>query len=111
MKIVLREEATVYEFFHEFMHYRHSQQLGLKQYLSLGGHGTTGELIKEQWVFDKLIENSKYLTKGEIEHAWKYLNKRVYPKFGKDPIDLPFDNNKVPEIKKDIKLHDILKIN
>lgn len=110
MKIVLREEATIYEFFHEFMHYKHSQVLGLKKYLSLGGHGTAGELIKEQYVFDKLIENYKYLTKGEVEHAWKYLNKRVYGKFGKDSIDLPFDISKIPDVKKEIKLHDILKI-
>jgi len=110
MKIVLREEATVYEFFHEFMHYKHSQVLGLKKYISLGGHGTAGELIKEQYVFDKLIENYKYLTKGEVEHAWKYLNKRVYGKFGKDSIDLPFDISKIPDVKKEIKLHDVLKI-
>jgi len=110
MKIVLREEATVYEFFHEFMHYNHSQALGLKKYLSLGGRGTLGELEKEQWVFDMLMKNKDYLTQSEIDHAVYYINDKVRNRFGKDHIDLDFDLSKIPEVRKEIKISEILKI-
>lgn len=108
MKIVLREEATVYEFFHEFMHYTHSQALGLKKYLSLGGYGTTGEVIKEKWVFDKIIENKDLMTKTELEHALDYLNDKPYRRHGIDPIDFDFDINKIPEVRKEVKIKEIL---
>jgi hypothetical protein len=115
MKIVLREEATVYEFFHEFMHYKHSQMLGLKKYLSLGGRGTLGELEKEQWVFDMLMKNKDYLTKSEIVHAFDYINNPnpslgVRARFGKSPMSVDFDINKIPEVRKEIKTSEILKI-
>lgn len=115
MKIVLREEATIYEFFHEFMHYRHSQVLGLEKYLSLGGRGTLGELEKEQWVFDMLMKNKDYLTKSEIVHAFDYINNPnpslgVRARFGKDPVSVDFDINKIPEVRKEIKASEILKI-
>jgi len=115
MKIVLREEATIYEFFHEFMHYRHSQVLGLGKYLSLGGRGTLGELEKEQWVFDMLMKNKDYLTKSEIVHAFDYINNPnpslgVRARFGKDPVSVDFDINKIPEVRKEIKASEILKI-
>lgn len=115
MKIVLREEATVYEFFHEFMHYRHSQVLGLEKYLSLGGRGTLGELEKEQWVFDMLMKNKDYLTKSEIVHAFDYINNPnpslgVRARFGKSPVSVDFDINKIPEVRKEIKTSEILKI-
>lgn len=115
MKIVLREEATVYEFFHEFMHYNHSQALGLKKYLSLGGRGTLGELEKEQMVFDMLMKNKEYLTKSEIVHAIDYMNNPnprfgVRSRFGKPPIPIDFDVDKIPKVRKEIKVKDILKI-
>lgn len=115
MKIVLREEATVYEFFHEFMHYKHSQILGLKNYLSLGGRGTLGELEKEQMVFEMLMKNKEYLTKNEIVHAIDYMNNPnprfgVRARFGKPPISIDFDIDKIPKVRKEIKVKDILKI-
>lgn len=115
MKIVLREEATVYEFFHEFMHYNHSQALGLKKYLSLGGRGTLGELEKEQMVFDMLMKNKEYLTKSEVSHAIDYMNNPnprfgVRARFGKPPIPIDFDVDKIPKVRKEIKVKDILKI-
>ncbi len=115
MKIVLREGATIYEFFHEFMHFRHSQILGLKKYLSLGGRGTLGELEKEQWVFDMLMKNKDYLTKDEIVHAFDYINNSnpslgVRARFGKSPISIDFDINEIPNVRKKIKTSEILKI-
>ncbi len=108
MKIVLREEATVYEFFHEFMHYKHSQVLGLKKYLSLGGYGTTGEVVKEKWVFDKIVEHKDLMTKTELEHALDYLNDKPYRRHGIDPIDFDFDINKIPEVRKEIGIKEVL---
>jgi hypothetical protein len=115
MKIVLREEATVYEFCHEFMHFRHAKELGLENFYNLGGRDTLGELAKEQWVFDMLIKNKQYLTRTEIEHAMDYLNNPlpslgILAKFGKPPIKVDFDLNKIPEVRKEIKISEIFKI-
>lgn len=108
MKIVLRKGATIYEFFHEFMHFRHAQTLGLKKYLDLGGKGTIGELVKEQWVFDKLMENFNLLTKDEIGHALWYINERVRASFDKAPIIPDFEISKIPSIRKEIRINDII---
>jgi hypothetical protein len=89
--------------------------LGLKKYLSLGGRGTLGELEKEQWVFDMLMKNKDYLTKSEIVHAFDYINNPnpslgVRARFGKSPMSVDFDINKIPEVRKEIKTSEILKI-
>ncbi|KIX20559.1 hypothetical protein SY27_11645 [Flavobacterium sp. 316] len=110
MKIILREEATVYEFFHEFMHFRHSKEIGLEEFYKLGGRDSLGELIKEQWVFDILMKNKQYLTKSEIDHALYYINNKVRNKFGKEPVDVDFDLSKIPEVRKEIKISEIFKI-
>ncbi|WP_408048495.1 zincin-like metallopeptidase toxin domain-containing protein [Tenacibaculum halocynthiae] len=110
MKIVLREQATVYEFFHEFMHYRHSQDIGLKEFLKLGGRDTYGEFIKEHWVYNILLKHKEYLTKSELKHALEYINETVRYKFGKEPLDFEFDIEKIPDIRKEIKVGEIFKI-
>ncbi|MGV7105998.1 hypothetical protein [Flavobacterium sp. U410] len=61
---------------------------------------------------DKLLINLKedYLTKSEIDHAVYYINDKVRNRFGKDPIDLDFDLSKIPEVRKEIKISEILKV-
>ncbi|AXT52650.1 hypothetical protein D1818_18085 [Aquimarina sp. BL5] len=108
MKIVLRKGATIYEFFHEFMHFRHAKELGLKRYLKLGGKGTSGELIKETFVFNKLINNRNYLTKEEIEHALWYINERIRSVFGKDPVIPSFSLDDIPTVRKQIDINKII---
>ena len=91
-KIVLREGATVYELFHEFMHFRHSQELGLDGYLRLGGRNSRGELLKEQYVYDKIVEHKELFTFTELKHAHDYLN-TVYKRFGKEGSEFPFQGH------------------
>nr|WP_321248143.1 zincin-like metallopeptidase toxin domain-containing protein [uncultured Psychroserpens sp.] len=110
MKIVLREGATVYEFLHEFMHFRHSKKIGLQTYFNLGGYGTPGEVIKEKWVFEKLLEQKEYLTKSELTHAIDYLNDKPFNRNGINPIDFQFDINKIPSVRKEIKIKELLYI-
>lgn len=59
---------------------------------------------------DKLLINLKedYLTKSEIDRAVYYINDKVRNRFGKDPID--FDLSKIPKVRKEIKISEILKI-
>ncbi len=108
-KVVLREGCTAYEFFHEFMHARHAKSLGLNKYISLGGKGTRGELMKEQQVFDKIVENKDLFTRRELEHAQDYINEKREP-FDIDPVTFDFDIEKIPAVRKEIKTEDILKI-
>lgn len=81
MKMILRQNATVYEFFHEFMHFRHCQILGIKKYYDLGKDLIQGKIIRERYVYDKLIQHHKYLNSREIKHAEVYMN-RYYEEFG-----------------------------
>jgi len=111
MKIVLRQEATVYKFLHEFMYFRHSKTIGLQNYYDLGGYRTPGEVIKEKWVFDKLIEYKEYLTKDELIHVIDYLNDKPFDRHGINPINFDFDINKIPSIRKEIKIKELLNKN
>lgn len=103
-KFCVREGATIYEFLHEFMHFKHSKDLGLENYHSLGGYGTSGELIKEKLVFDKMIEYKEFLTREELKSALEYLNKDIYNIRGLDPISFNFDINKIPEVRKEVDI-------
>ncbi|NHN25538.1 hypothetical protein FIA58_007600 [Flavobacterium jejuense] len=103
-KFCVREGVTIYEFIHEFIHFKHSRKLGLKKYHSLGGYGTPGELIKEKQVFDKLIEFKDYLTREELKSALNYLNKDIYNIRGINPISFDFDINKIPEVRKEVDI-------
>lgn len=107
MKIVLREETTIYEFFHEFLHFKHSKSLGLKNYYKLGGYGSKGELAKEMWVFEKMIENQRFMTKAELTHALDYIN-RVRNRFGLHSLEVDFSG--VPAVRKEIPIEYILNI-
>jgi hypothetical protein len=103
-KFCVREGVTVYETLHELIHFKHSKSLQLTQYHSLGVYGTAGELIKEQFVFDKMIEYKDFLTRKEMKAALKYLNDDVFYRYGKNPIKFDFDINKIPEVRKEIDI-------
>ncbi|MFL0152671.1 zincin-like metallopeptidase toxin domain-containing protein, partial [Tenacibaculum maritimum] len=101
MKLVLRENATVYELLHELMHFRHSKELGIKNYYNM--LQAEGVLKTERYVFDKIVSNFKYLNKNELNHAERYIN-YYYKKLGVtddlgSPIKivLPFDINSIPK--------------
>jgi hypothetical protein len=109
MRLVLRQNATGYEFFHELMHLRHARQLGLTNYYRLG-NTSYGTLVKEQYVMDKIIQNKHFFTRAEIYHAWEYVNLSVYSNFGKDPIPLDFDLTELPEVRKEFQIEELFKI-
>ena len=110
MKLVLRNNATLYEAFHELMHFRDCQNLGKKAFLNK-------HLVdREKFVYDKMIEYSKYLNRDEIAHAKNYINFH-YKDVGKtdhlgNPIEeiLPFDLNKIPKKRKIVNIDKILKL-
>lgn len=81
MKMILRENATVYEFLHEFMHFRHCRSLGVKKYFELGKDIVEGTIVRERYVFDKMVEHFKYLNRKELFHAEEYMN-WYYKTFG-----------------------------
>lgn len=105
-KFCLREGVTIYEFLHEFMHFKHSKKIGLVEYHSLGGYGTSGELIKE-----KLVEYREFLTRDELKNALGYLNKDIYDKIGIEPISFNFDINKIPEVRKEVDIKQLFHLN
>ena len=109
-KFVVRDGATLFETLHEFMHFKHSKKIGLKNYHSLGGADTAGELLKEQHVFDKMIEYKDLLTKDELKWSLAYLNKYIYNPRGINPIDFSFDINKIPEVRKEIDIRSIFNL-
>lgn len=109
-KFVVRDKATLFETLHEFIHFKHSKSIGLKQYYNLGGADTAGELIKEQHVFDRLIEYKDLLTKDELKWSLAYLNKYIYNPRGINPIDFSFDINKIPEVRKEIDIKSIFNL-
>ncbi len=66
-----------------------------------------GEIVKERYVFDKIIENKELFTKDELEHALNYLNKETYRKNGIAPISFDFDIEKIPTVRKEISIKTI----
>ncbi|KMQ69924.1 hypothetical protein ACM39_02470 [Chryseobacterium sp. FH2] len=110
MKLILRENATVYEFLHELMHLRDCQNLGKSVFLEK-------DLVnREKYVYDKMVEYSKYLNREELEHAEWYINDR-YDKFGVtdnagNPIKekLPFDLKDIPKKRQGVNINTIMNL-
>ena len=107
MKMVLRNKATIYELFHELMHLKHAKSIGLKKYYTMGGKYSPGELIKETWVFEKIIEHKGFFTQSELIDALKYINK-VRKENGLGPIIMSFDD--IPKVRKEIDLIQIFNL-
>jgi Metallopeptidase toxin 4 len=116
MKLVLRENATVYELLHELMHYNHCKTLGIKKYYDLGKQGFNGTIIRERYVYDKILDNAEYLNREELKHAERYLN-GYYKEYGitdnlgnPTRAKLPFDLNIIPKKRQEINIDKILNL-
>lgn len=117
-KMILREDATVYEFLHEFMHFRHCKKLGKKTYLKLGNSAGERTGLRERFVYDKMVQYKKYLSKSELQHAEAYMN-RVYKQHGIDfppgsgnvaKVELPFDVNSITKKRQPVNIDKILQL-
>ena len=114
MKMVLRENATVLEFLHEFMHFNHCKSLGIKNYYNL--KGVDGLIARERHVFDKLIEHKLYLNRKELVEAKGYLNK-YFKDFGITdktgiPISVDFDFNisQIPKKRQEVNIDKLINL-
>ncbi|GLB53457.1 hypothetical protein NBRC110019_24980 [Neptunitalea chrysea] len=112
LKMCLRKGCTVYEFFHELMHLRHSRKIGVQNYLNLVKF--SGRLEKERWVFDALMRYKEYLTHSEVDHAFNYI-KDLYKRNGKLLEDVGLLKKelyleKVPKVRKKVKIEQIINI-
>ena len=106
--MVIREDSTVYELLHELMHFRDCQQIGVKAFMQ------KPLVAKEKFVFDKMMEHSKYLKRQELEHAEWYINSK-YKEFGitdnlGNPLQekLLFDLRDIPKKRQGISIDQIL---
>ena len=110
MKLVLRENASLYEAFHELMHFRDCQKIGKKAFLK------KSLVEKEKYVYDKVVEYSKYLNRKELKHAEDYINEKYFDYGITDNLGipkkeiLPFNLNDIPNKRKEIGIDKILKI-
>ncbi|NHN25540.1 hypothetical protein FIA58_007610 [Flavobacterium jejuense] len=109
-KFIVRDGATLFETLHELIHMKHAKKIGLKKYHSLGGYQTSGELIKEQLVFDNLMKYKSFLTKEEVKWSLTYLNEYIYSIRGIEPIQLNFNINTIPDVRKEVNIKEILNI-
>lgn len=110
MKLVLRENATIYEVLHELMHMRDCQKIGMKGFLK------KSLVDKEKYVYDKMVEYAKYLNRKELEHAEWYINWH-YGKVGKtDNLGnsikevLPFNLDGIPKKRQEVNIDKILNL-
>jgi hypothetical protein len=110
MKLILRENATVYEFLHELMHLRDCQNIGKSAFIE------TSFVKREKLVYDKMIEHSKYLNREELEHAERYINKN-YKDYGVtdnsgNPLKekLPFDLKDIPKKRQGVNINTIINL-
>ena len=111
MKLVLRENATIYETLRELMHFRHCQSLGIKEYYNLKQLADCN-LIRERYVYEKMIEHMKFLNQKELEHAKDYLNVVIKEHgYGANEfVELPFDINKIPKKRQPVNIDKILNL-
>jgi len=110
MKIILRENATVYEVLHELMHMRDCQNIGMKAFMN------KSLIEREKFVYDKMVEYSKYLNRKELKHAEWYINDRYY-KYGitdnlGNPIKetLPSNLDDIPKKRQEVNIDIILNL-
>lgn len=110
MKIILRENATVYEVLHELMHMRDCQNIGMKAFMN------KTLIEREKFVYDKMVDYSKYLNRKELKHAEWYINDR-YHKYGVtdnlgNPIKeiLPSNLNDIPKKRQEVNIDVILNL-
>ena len=110
MKLILREDATVYEFLHELMHLRDCQNLGATAYIE------KSLVAREKFVYDKMVEHSNFLNREELKHAEDYVNQKYYD-FGEtdnlgNPIKeiLPFALKDIPKKRQGVGINRIINL-
>ena len=110
MKLVIRENATIYELLHELMHMRDSKAIGMKSFME------KPLVNREKYVYDKMVEHYKYLNRKELKHAEDYIN-WYYKKVGKtdnlgNPLieKLPFKLENIPKKRQEIDINKILNL-
>lgn len=111
MKLVLRENATIYETLHELMHFRHCQSLGIKEYYNLKQLADC-TLIRERYVYEKMIEHMKFLNQKELIHAKDYLNETIslHGYGANEFVELPFELKKIPKKRQPVNIDKILNL-
>ncbi|MDR6969665.1 hypothetical protein J2X31_003699 [Flavobacterium arsenatis] len=114
MKLVLRENATILEFLHEFLHFNHCKSLGIKNYYNL--KGVDGLITRERYVFDKLMEHKQYLNRKELIDAKGYMN-YYYETYGiSDNLDNPlradfnFSISQIPKKRQEVNIDNLLNL-
>lgn len=110
MKLILRENATVYEILHELMHMRDCRKIGMKAFLK------KDLIAREKYVYDKMVQYSKYLNRKELKHSEDYINIH-YERAGKtdnlgNPIKetLPFNLYNIPKKRQEVNIDKILNL-
>jgi uncharacterized Zn-binding protein involved in type VI secretion len=80
-RILLRSDASRYEFFHELQHAEHWLELGKKT----DDYEKVGRFAREKRVYDKVMQNSEKFNPYEIEHAKGYINDLANT-YGQPPV-------------------------
>ncbi|MEM8848867.1 MAG: zincin-like metallopeptidase toxin domain-containing protein [Pseudomonadota bacterium] len=76
--LLLREDATYYEAFHELQHARHMHEIGPDAYRALGnGDSRMQRYLRERYVYDRLMENADNIGMSAAQrgHATDYVNR------------------------------------
>lgn len=114
-KLVLRESATTYELLHEMMHFRQCKSIGKMKYLKYTASTPMERtILRERYVFDKMMQHRKYINREELEHAKRYMN-RVYKDgelYGLSPnnVDFDFIISSIPKKRQPVSIDKILKL-
>ncbi len=118
MALIIRENATVLELLHESLHYWHCKSLGKLRWYNLTKNSySAGVVLRERFVFDKLMEHRRYLNRNELIEAKDYINS-IYNKYGVTDevgnpfkVDFDFEISKIPNKKQEVSIAKILNLN
>ena len=82
-RIVLREDATFYQGFHELQHARQWEELGS------GAYGRLNRFERERYVFERIMENAERFTPVERGDAIGYIMDQARKPYGDPDFKLP----------------------
>lgn len=110
-KLIIRENATVYELLHEMMHFRQCKSLGKMNYFKyMADTPVKRKILRERYVFDKLMQHKKYLSREELIHAKNYMNDTYYRYGYTEKVDFNFDISQIPKKRKTVNIDKILNL-
>ena len=81
--LILRQDATYYEAFHELQHARQWSELGPEAY------GKLSTFERENYVFQRIAENSHEFNKMQLGHAAEYVVREARKPYGIPDFVLP----------------------